>query len=150
MLGVGTLLRVAKKLFGKPLENTGLLPTRYYVREILEALDHDNIGDAVRLLRKANGALFDRSRLDIVRQQIIFRCRVLREGHGKRISRLEGQIKAYEKSRHFPRQWFRKEQLEKLAYYKKSLDLEKQAHDLLEEYETELKNSLFRFKKTSL
>jgi len=40
MLGLGTLFRVAKKLFGKPLEDTGILPTRYYVREILEALDH--------------------------------------------------------------------------------------------------------------
>lgn len=144
MLGLGTLFRVAKKLFGKPLEDTGILPTRYYVREILEALDHDNIGDAVRLLRKANSALIDRSRLDLVRQQIIFRCRVLREGHGKRISRLEGQIKAYEKNRQFPRSWFHKEQRERLAYYKKTLDLEKEAQHLLEQYETELKEVVFR------
>jgi hypothetical protein len=144
MLGLGTLFRVAKRLFGKPLENTGALPTRYYVREILEALDHDNIGEAVRLLRKAKGALIDKSRLELVRQQIIFRCRVLREGHGKRITYLEGQIKAHEKNHRLPRRWFHKEPREKLTYYEKTLDLEKQAQHLLEQYEMELKDMLFR------
>jgi hypothetical protein len=144
MLGLGTLFRVGKRLLGKPLENTGALPTRYYMREILEALDHDNIGEAVRLLRKAKGALIDRPRLDLVRQQIIFRCRVLRQGHGKRISYLEGHIKAYEKNRTFPRRWFRTDSIEKLAHYEKTLDLEKQAQHLLEQYETELKDVLLR------
>ncbi len=142
MLGLGTLFRVLKGLFGKSLEDTGVLPTRYYLREILEALDHDNIGEAVRLLRKAKGALIDRERLDLVRQQIIFRCRVLRERHGKRISYLEGRIKAHKTNRKLPWRWFRKEPAERLAYYEKTLDLEKQAQDLLEQYEMELKDIL--------
>jgi len=144
MLGLGTLYRVAKKLFGKPLEDTGLLPTRYYVREILEALDHDNIGEAVRLLRKAKGALIDRSRLDLTRQQIIFRCRVLREQHTKRIRYLEGQIKAHERDRKLPWRWLHKDPAEKVRYYKKTLDLEQQAQRLLEQYEMKLKDMLTR------
>jgi hypothetical protein len=144
MLGLGTLLRGLKGLLGKPLEDTGVLPTRYYVREILDALDHDNIGEAVRLLGKAKGALIDRSRLDLVRQQIIFRCRVLRERHGKRISYLEGKIKAYKKNRKFPWRLFHRDQAEKLSYYEQTLDLEKQARHLLEQYEMELKDMLFR------
>jgi hypothetical protein len=142
MLGLGTLFRVAKKLFGKPLEDTGLLPTRYYVREILEALDHDNIGEAVRLLKKAKGALIDRSRLDLTRQQIIFRCRVLRGRHAKRITYLEGIIKAHQKNGKIPWRWLHKDPAERIGYYKKTLDLEQQARHLLEQYERELKDIL--------
>jgi hypothetical protein len=144
MLGLGTLLRGLKRLLGKPLVDTGLLPTRYYVREILEALDQDNIGEAVRLLGKAKGALIDRSRLDLVRQQIIFRCRVLRERHRKRINYLEVRIKAYEKNRKLPRRWFRRDSAETLEYYEKTLELEKQAQHLLEQYEMQLEDMVFR------
>jgi hypothetical protein len=144
MLGLGTLFRIAKRLFAKPLEDTGLLPTRYYVQEILEALDHDNIGDAVRLLRKAKGALVDKARLDLARQHIIFRCRVLRERHAKRIRYLEGSIKAHKKNRKLPWRWLHKEPVEVLAYYEKALKLEQQAQHLLEQYEMELKDMLTR------
>ena len=144
MLGLGTLLRGLKGLLGKPLEDTGVLPTRYYVREILEALDCDNIGEAVRLLSKAKGALIDKSRLDLVRQQIIFRCRVLRERHDRRISYLEDKIKAYKKNRKLPWRFFRRESADKLPYYEQTLNLEKQAQHLLKQYEMELKDMLFR------
>jgi hypothetical protein len=144
MLGLGTLFRAVKGLLGRPLEDTGVLPTRYYVREILEALDHDNIGEAVRLLKKAKGALIDRSRLDLARQQIIFRCRVLRERHAKRIRYLEGSIKAHKKNRKLPWRWLRKKPVEAIAYYEKALDLEQQAQHLLEQYEMELKDMLTR------
>jgi hypothetical protein len=144
MLGLGTLLRVVKRLLAKPLEDIGVLPTRYYVREILEALDHDNIGEAVRLLKKAKGALIDRSRLDLARQQIIFRCRVLRERHAKRIRYLEGSIKSHKKNRKLPWRWLRKKPVEAIDYYEKALDLEQQAQHLLEQYEMELKDMLTR------
>ena len=139
MLGLGTLFRVLKGLLAKPLEDTGVLPTRYYLREILEALDHDNIGEAVRLFRKSKGALIDRSRLNLVRQQIIFRCRVLREHHRKRICLLEGKIKMHKKRGPLPWQWLHKRPAEKLQQYEKTLALEKQAQELLEQYEVELK-----------
>jgi len=41
IIGLGTLFRMLKKLLGKPLENTGALPTRYYLHEVLKSLDHD-------------------------------------------------------------------------------------------------------------
>jgi hypothetical protein len=144
MLGLGTLFRIVKGLLGRPLEDTGLLPTRYYVREILEALDHDNIGEAVRLLKKAKGSLIDRARLDLTRQQIIFRCRVLRERHGKRIRYLEGILKADKKNRKLPWRWLHKDPAERIGYYEKSLDLEQQAQHLLDQYEMELKDILTR------
>jgi len=144
MLGLGTLLRIVKGFLGRPLEDTGLLPTRYYVREILEALDRDNIGEAVRLLKKAKGSLIDRARLDLARQQIIFRCRVLRERHGKRIRYLEGILKADKKNRKLPWRWLHKDPAERIGYYEKSLDLEQQAQHLLEQYEMELKDILTR------
>jgi len=144
MLGLGTLFRAVKGLLARPLEDTGLLPTRYYVREILDALDHDNIGEAVRLLRKAKGALVDRARLDLARQQIIFRCRVLRERHAKHIRYLEGTIKAYKKNRKLPWRWLRKDPAERVGYYEKTLELEQQAQNLLEQYEMELKDMLTR------
>jgi hypothetical protein len=144
MLGLGTLFRAVKGLLARPLEDTGLLPTRYYVREILDALDHDNIGEAVRLLKKAKGALVDRARLDLTRQQIIFRCRVLRGRHAKRITYLEGIIKAYKKNRKLPWRWIHKDPAERVGYYEKTLDLEQQAQNLLEQYEMELKDMLTR------
>jgi hypothetical protein len=142
MIGFGTLFRMLKKLLGKPLESTGALPTRYYLHEVLKSLDHDNIGEAVKLLRMSKGALIDKSRWEMVRQQIIFRCRVLRERHRNRIRFLEGKIKAHEKHEKLPWRWFHKTPAEKLVQYEKTLALEKQAQDLLEKYESELKDIL--------
>lgn len=139
MIGFGTLFRMLKRVLGKPLEKTGALPTRYYLREILNSLDHDNIGEAVKLLKMSKGALIDKSRWEMVRQQIIFRCRVLGERHLNRIHLLEGKIKAQKKRGPFPWQWFHKKPAENLLQYEKTLALEKQAQDLLEQYETELK-----------
>jgi len=139
MIGFGTLFRMLKRLLGKPLEDTGALPTRYYLQEVLNALDHDNIGEAVKLLKMSKGALIDKSRWEMVRQQIIFRCRVLRERHRRRISLLEGKIKENKNRGTFPWQWFHKGPAEKLFHYKKTLALEKQAQALLEQYENELK-----------
>ena len=139
MIGLGTLFRMLKKLLGKPLENTGALPTRYYLHEVLKSLDHDNIGEAVKLLRMSKGAVVDKSRWEVVRQQIIFRCRVLRERHRKRINFLEEKIKEHKKHGTFPWRWFHKSPAEKLVQYEKTLALERQAQDLLEKCESELK-----------
>jgi len=139
MIGLGTLFRMLKKLLGKPLENTGALPTRYYLHEVLKSLDHDNIGEAVRLLRMSKGAVIDKSRWEVVRQQIIFRCRVLRERHRKHINFLEEKIKEHKKHGKLPWRWFHKRPTEKLVQYEKTLDLERQAQDLLEQCESELK-----------
>jgi hypothetical protein len=139
MIGLGTVFRVLKRVLGKPLEETGALPTRYYVHEILRSLDHDNIGEAVQLLRMSKGALVDKSRWEMVRQQVIFRCRVLRDRHSKRIRLLEKMIGRPKKHGKFSWQWFQKKPVEKLAQYEEALALEKSAQALLEKYEIELK-----------
>jgi hypothetical protein len=139
MIGLGTLFRMLKGALGKPLEDTGALPTRYYLHEILRSLDHDNIGEAVQLLRMSRGALGDRSRWEMVRQQVIFRCRVLKDGHSKRIRLIEKRIADLKKHGRLPWQWFQKKPVEKLAQYEEALTLEKSARALLEKHESELK-----------
>lgn len=128
-----------KRVLGKPLEDTGALPTRYYVHEILRSLDHDNIGEAVQLLRMSKRALVDKSRWEMVRQQVIFRCRVLKDGHSKRIRLIEKRIGELKKHGKLPWQWFQKKPAEKLAQYEETLALEKTAQALLEKHEIELK-----------
>jgi hypothetical protein len=140
MVGIGILLRIGKLLLGKSLENTGALPTRFYLHETLRSLDQDNIGDAVKLLKISKGALVDRSRWKLVRQLVLFRCRVLRERHRKRIRYIESRIEELMRHGRFPWRWFRKRPVEKLTQYKKTLALEKDAQALLEEYERELKS----------
>jgi hypothetical protein len=139
MIGLGTLFRMVKRLLGKPLENTGALPTRYYLHEILRSLDHDNIGEAVKLMRMSKGALIDRSKWEMVRQQVVFRCRVLKDGHSKRIRLIEKKIKELKKQGKLPWHWFQERPAEKLAQYEQTLALEKRAQALLEKYEIELK-----------
>jgi hypothetical protein len=140
MVGLGILLRVMKRLFGKTIEETGALPTRYYLREILDALDRDNLGEAVRLLRLSKGALVDRSRWELVRQQVLFRCRVLVQRHGSRIRSIEERIERLRRQRRLPWRLLRKGPGEKLVHYEKVLSLERCAQTLLQDFEKSLKN----------
>jgi hypothetical protein len=140
MIGLGTLFRMLRRVLGKPLEDTGALPTRYYLHEVLRSLDHDNIGEAVQLLRMSKGALVDKWRWEMVRQQVIFRCRVLKDGHSKRIRLIEKRIPELKKHGKLPWQWFQKKPVEKLAQYEEALTLEKSARAILEKHEIELKD----------
>jgi hypothetical protein len=144
MIGLGILFRILKRFVGKPLESTGALPTRYYLHEILRSLDNDDIGEAVKLLRLSKGALVDKPRWEIVRQQIIFRCRVLKDRHHRRIHDIEKRIERFRRQRRLPWRWFRTEPINKLAEYEKLLSLEKQAKDMLEQYEIELKDMVVK------
>lgn len=140
MIGLGILIKVAKRLLGKPLEESGALPTRYYLHETLRSLDHDNIGEAVRLLKISKHALVDKPRWRLVRQLVLFRCRVLMAKHDKRIRHVGSLMETLEKEGGLPWRWFRKKPIEKLAQYENALNLEKRARALLEKYEQELKN----------
>ncbi len=140
MIGLGILIRIVKAFVGKPLENTGLFPTRYYLQEALRSLDQDNIGEAVKFLKISKGALLDRSRWKLVRQLILFRCRVLRERHGKRIGYIEGRIEKLKNQQKLPWRWFRKRPTDRLTQYQDTLALEKEARLLLEGYERALKD----------
>lgn len=140
MIGLGIVIRIVKAFVGKPLENTGLFPTRYYLQEALRSLDQDNIGEAVKFLKISKGALLDRSRWKLVRQLILFRCRVLRERHGKRIGYIEGRIEKLKNQQKLPWRWFRKRPTDRLTQYQDTLALEKEARLLLEGYERALKD----------
>ncbi|NIS67483.1 MAG: hypothetical protein GTO12_00590 [Proteobacteria bacterium] len=140
MIGLGILIRIVKAFVGKPLENTGLFPTRYYLQEALRSLDQDNIGEAIKFLKISKGALLDRSRWKLVRQLILFRCRVLRERHGKRIGYIEGRIEKLKIQQKLPWRWFRKRPTDRLTQYQDALALEKEARLLLDDYERELKD----------
>jgi hypothetical protein len=140
MIGLGILLRILRRLLGKRLENTGALPTRYYLGEILRSLDHDNMEEAVKLLKMSRGALIDKSRWELVRQQVLFRCRVLMERHGRRIRLIEDRVEALKNHRKRPWQWLRKDRVENLTQYEEILSLEKRARALLESHERELKD----------
>jgi len=139
MVGLGILMRVVKAFVGKPLQDTGVLPTRYYLHEVLRSLDQDNIGEAVNLLRISKGALVDRSRWKLVRQLVLFRCRVLRDRHKNRIHLVEGRIETLKKEEKLPWRWFRKGSAAKTPEYRRILLLEREAEALLESYERELK-----------
>jgi len=140
VIGLGILVRIVRHLLGKPLEDSGALPTRYYLHEILKSLDQDNIGQTVKLLKVSKGALVDRSRWELVRQQVLFRCRVLMERHGKRIRSIERRIMELKRHGRLPWRWFQNKPVEKLGHYENALALEKRAQALLEKYESELKN----------
>ncbi len=140
MIGFGILLRLIKGFLGKPLENTGALPTRYYLHETLRSLDRDNIGEAVRFLRISRGALIDKSRWELVRQQVLFRSRVLMESHERRIRHIEGRMKALRNQRKLPWRWFGKSPIDRLPQYENILAAEKSAQALLERYEKELRD----------
>ena len=140
MIGLGILFRIFKGFLGKSLKNTGALPTRYYLHEILRSLDHDNIGEAVKLLKMSKGALVDKSRWELVRQQVLFRCRVLMGRHCRRIRSIEDRIEKLKNHGKLPWRWFQKRPVEKLTHYENTLSLEKRAQALLENYERELKN----------
>ena len=140
MIGLGILFRVFRPLLGKRLESSGVLPTRYYLQEILKSLNQDNIGEAVKLLGVSRGALLDKSRWELVRQQVLFRCRVLIGRHRRRICSIENRIIELGGQSKLPWRWFQKRPVKNLAKYETALRLEKRARALLERYEIELKS----------
>ncbi|MBW2057337.1 MAG: hypothetical protein JRH07_09510 [Deltaproteobacteria bacterium] len=140
MIGLGVLIRILRKAAGRPLEKAGVLPTRFYLREILEALDRDDVGRALRLLTLSRGAWVDRSRWELVRQQVIFRCRLLMEHHDRRIRLIEDRQRRLENKRRYPWRWFRKAPAGNRGGCEDLLALERRARALLEKYEAELKS----------
>lgn len=140
MVGLGILFRIFRRFVGKSLEDTGALPTRYYLNEVLNSLDKDDIGQAVKLLKISGGARVDKSRWEVVRQQVLFRCRLLMERHHKRIHTIENRIKIIRNRGRIPWRWFQKEPTERLVEYENVLSLERRAQALLEQYEKDLKS----------
>jgi len=139
MIGLGILFRIIRRVLGKPLEKSGTLPTRYYLHQVLRSLDQDEFGEAIRHLRLSEGALVDRSRWELVRQHVLFRCRVLIQKHEKRIRSMENRIRKLNTGKRLPWRWWREKPTDRLLQYQKILGLERHARSILENYEKELK-----------
>jgi hypothetical protein len=92
MFGAGILLRVVGRAGGKLLDRLGVLPARWYLREALEALSKDDLPRVIRSLERARGG--NPRHWELIRQQAIFRCRVLNETHMKALQRFENLQKA--------------------------------------------------------
>lgn len=75
-LGLNFLFRLGRQLLAGPVEESGLLPARYYASQALAALEEDNFSECLRYLRLQGEAVEP-----LVLQLLILRCRLLRERH---------------------------------------------------------------------
>jgi hypothetical protein len=85
-IGAGTILRILVRSGGPVLDRLGVLPPRWYLQEAVDAITRDDMPRVIGSLRVGRGKRT--RRWELVRQQAIFRCRVLREGHERCLDRL--------------------------------------------------------------
>jgi hypothetical protein len=89
-VGINLLFRVGRKLMVEPLEDSGLLPGKYYRSQALEALKENDFPESLRYLRMAETHRKAQARM--VAQLLILRCRMLQEEHDGRIRSLEARL----------------------------------------------------------
>ena len=132
MIGAGILFRIgrkaaiklARRVGGRYLHNKGVLPSRWYLREALDALAEDNILEVIRALD--TGRKGRAHKWEMIRQQAVFRCRLLKEGHARSLRRIKsldesGRLKNTPESDR-----------------KKAVDLHREALGILSDYEIAL------------
>jgi hypothetical protein len=90
-LGVNLLFRVGRKLLAEPLEDSGLLPGKYYRSQALGALEENDFPECLRYLKMAEAHRKAQARL--VGQLLILRCRMLQEHHQRRVRTLEEMLR---------------------------------------------------------
>jgi hypothetical protein len=90
-IGVNLLFRVGRKLLAEPLEDSGLLPGKYYRSQALEALEENDFPECLRYLKMAETHRKAQARM--VAQLLILRCRMLQEDHAGRVQSLEARLK---------------------------------------------------------
>ena len=78
-VGLNLLFRVGRRLLAEPLEDSGLLPGKYYRSQALAALEEQDFPGCLRYLRLA--APHRRAKTRMIAQVLILRCRLLREKH---------------------------------------------------------------------
>ena len=88
LIGPGILLRILIRVGGKTSARKGFVPRRWYLQEALTALSSDDLLGVIRHLRPGQKGK-NRERWELIRQQAIFRCRILKEGHALTLRRLE-------------------------------------------------------------
>jgi hypothetical protein len=90
-VGLNFLFRVGRKLLAEPLEDSGLLPGKYYRSQALEALQENDFPACLRYLRMAEAHRKAQARM--VAQLLILRCRMLQEEHEGQITNLEARLR---------------------------------------------------------
>jgi hypothetical protein len=130
MLGLNSLLKLFRKTFAPKVEGRGFLPRRYYLHRALEALDEDDIDEAVRMVTLAGQDKKKSARWRLVCQQVIFRCRVLVSVHEKQMDQINTELEIFGKT----------EDLRTL--YLRLQEVERKARDILKNYELRLLEQL--------
>lgn len=86
MIGTGTLLRLLGKGGARVFDRLGVLPPRWFLMQALRALSEDDLPMVMRCLTRVRGRRS--KRWELIRQQAVFRCRLLKEKHQLTLKRL--------------------------------------------------------------
>jgi hypothetical protein len=130
MLGLNSLTKLFRRTIGPRMESLGILPHRYYLSRALDALEEDDIDEAVRMVLLAAGDNRQSSRWRLICQQVIFRCRVLGSIHERRIKEIQAELEIFRKH-------------EKICErYSRLQEAEIRARDILKDYESNLLSQL--------
>jgi len=136
MVGLNSLTRLFRKTIGPRLEALGLFPHRYYLNRTLEALDADDIDEAVRMITLAAGEKKN-SRWRLVCQQVIFRCRVLASLHEKQMELIKTELELFGKTKDMGQRYLRLQ------------ETEGKAREILRDYERHLLDHLAASRSTT-
>ena len=90
-VGLNFLFRVVRKVLAEPLEDSGLLPGKYYRSQALAALTENDFPECLRYLKMAETHRKTQARM--VAQLLILRCRMLREDHLGRVQGLTDRLR---------------------------------------------------------
>lgn len=129
MIGLNALARFFRQSIGPIFESSGLLPRRYYLVRAIEALESDDIDEAVRMISLAVDGGKPGRKWRLVCQQIIFRCRVLSALHERRVQRIESEIELFGKTEAMRQRYLKLQEAEARAghilqdYERRLLDL---------------------------
>ncbi len=86
-VGLNFLFRIGRRLLAAPLENSGLLPGKYYRSQALSALDEHDFPACLHYLRLADPQRQAKTRM--IAQVLILRCRLLREERQRQLAKVE-------------------------------------------------------------
>ena len=137
MLGLNSLSKLFRKTIGPRIEALGLLPHRYYLHRALDALEEDDIDEAVRMVTLAGNDKKD-ARWRLVCQQGLCRCRLLVSLHEIQVRRCETEMEIFGKPSELTDTYLRLQKAEE------------QARDILRNYELSLFNQLNGLKSDSV
>ncbi len=130
MVGLNSLLKFFRRTFAPKVEGRGIFPRRYYLFRALEALDEDDIDEAVRMITLAGRDKKRSARWRMVCQQIIFRCRVLASIHEKQMDQINTELEIFGKTEEMRKTYLRLQ------------EVERKAREILKTYELQLLEQL--------